>query len=224
MYEKYNWRFYEKVTKCFDEHVVNSVPFYNEFQNSIANMSVYFSQDNTKIIDIGTSTGNLIGKIYNKNIKRNIKYIGIDTEESMINECKNRYNNIEFIVQDAVNYNFNDSSVVTCMLTLQFMKRDERKKLLKNIYSGLREDGSLFIVEKIKSEVVDIHDIYNDIYYDFKREKIKDTDILDKNISLRGIMKPITLYDNINDLRNIGFNKVDVFLKYHNFVGIIAIK
>lgn len=224
MYEKYNWRFDEKVTKCFDEHVVNSVPFYNEFQNSIANMSVYFSQDNTKIIDIGTSTGNLIGKIYNKNIKRNIKYIGIDTEESMINECKNRYNNIEFIVQDAVNYNFNDSSVVTCMLTLQFMKRDERKKLLKNIYSGLREDGSLFIVEKIKSEVVDIHDIYNDIYYDFKREKIKDTDILDKNISLRGIMKPITLYENINDLRNIGFNKVDVFLKYHNFVGIIAIK
>ena len=102
MYEKYNWRFDEKVTKCFDEHVVNSVPFYNEFQNSIANMSVYFSQDNTKIIDIGTSTGNLIGKIYNKNIKRNIKYIGIDTEESMINECKNRYNNIEFIVQDAV--------------------------------------------------------------------------------------------------------------------------
>ena len=224
MYEKYNWRFDEKVTKCFDEHVVNSVPFYNEFQNSIANMSVYFSQDNTKIIDIGTSTGNLIGKIYNKNIKRNIKYIGIDTEESMINECKNRYNNIEFIVQDAVNYNFNDSSVVTCMLTLQFMKRDERKTLLKNIYRGLREDGSLFIVEKIKSEVVDIHDIYNDIYYDFKREKIKDTDILDKNISLRGIMKPITLYENINDLRNIGFNKVDVFLKYHNFVGIIAIK
>ena len=72
--------------------------------------------------------------------------------------------------------------------------------------------------------IPDIHDIYNDIYYDFKRENIKDEEILDKNISLRGIMKPLTLEENISNLKEVGFSKIDVFMKYNNFVGIITIK
>ena len=64
----------------------------------------------------------------------------------------------------------------------------------------------------------------NDLYYDFKRNNLDDNDILDKNQSLRGIMKPLTLSENIENLRNVGFEKIDVFMKYNNFVGIMAIK
>lgn len=66
--------------------------------------------------------------------------------------------------------------------------------------------------------------IYNDMYYDFKRNNFNDTDILDKNVSLRGIMKPLTLEENINILKESGFSEYEVFLKYNNFVGIMAIK
>ena len=72
MYEKYNWRFDEEVTKIFDEHVNQSVPLYQEFHHSITNMSVYFAQEYTSIVDIGTSTGTLLFDMQqiNKN-KRN---------------------------------------------------------------------------------------------------------------------------------------------------------
>ena len=224
MYDKYNWRFDEKVVGVFDEHVNNSVPLYKLFHENIVNMSVYFTQLNTNIIDIGTSTGVLLNKLYEINKSRNVNCTGIDIEKAMIDECKSRYNNLNFYVCDAVNYDYTNSSVITAMLSLQFIQKNDRKKLLNKIYKEINEDGCLFIVEKIKSEIPDIHDIYNDLYYDFKRNNLDDNDILDKNQSLRGIMKPLTLSENIENLRNVGFEKIDVFMKYNNFVGIMAIK
>ena len=224
MYDKYNWRFNDEVVKVFDEHVKKSVPLYQLFHKDILDMSVYFVQNNTNVIDIGTSTGVLLKGLYDINKSRNAKYIGIDIEESMINECNNRYEDMEFKVCDALDYDYSNSSVITAMLSFQFIPKKERVKILSKIYNGLNEDGAFFMVEKIKNNIPDIHDIYNDIYYDFKRENIKDEEILDKNISLRGIMKPLTLEENISNLKEVGFNKIDVFMKYNNFVGIIAIK
>lgn len=224
MYDKYNWRFDDKVTKVFDDHVTKSVPMYDEFHNVIADMSVYFTQMGTNVVDVGTSTGTLINKIKENNIHRKLTYTGIDIEESMINECNRRYKDMSFEVNNALNYSYNNASVVTCMLSLQFMQKSERIELINKIYKEMNYDGALFIVEKIKTEVLDIHDIYNDLYYDFKRINNVDSEILDKNASLRGVMKPITLNDNVKILKNAGFKKVDIFMKYNNFAGILAIK
>lgn len=224
MYEKYNWRFNEEVTKNFDNHVNKSVPMYKEFHKSISEMSVYFTQMGSNVIEVGTSTGTLINKISEYNKVRNLKYIGIDIEESMINECKIRYNHIDFKVENALDCSYINSSVVIAMLSFQFMKKEERKKVIKKIYNEMNDDGALFIVEKVKTEILDIHDIYNDLYYDFKRENLVDKEILDKNSSLRGVMKPLTLNENINQIKKAGFKKVDVFLKYNNFAGLVCIK
>ena len=95
---------------------------------------------------------------------------------------------------------------------------------MKKIYNEVEEDTALFIVEKIRTKELDIHDAYNDLYYDFKRNQdLSDKDILDKNISLRGIMKTLRLDESINILKDIGF-KVDINVKYNNFVSIVAIK
>ncbi len=224
MYNKYNWRFDKEMVDNFDDHVKKSVPLYEEFHKDIINMSVYFSQKNTKIIDIGTSTGVLLNDLYNINKHRNIECIGIDIEKDMIEECNNRYNNLKFEVCDALDFNYTNSSVITSVLTLQFINKKERKEIIKKIYNEMNEDGSLFIVEKVKNNIPDVHDIYNDIYYDFKRDNLTDEDVLDKNVSLRGVMKPLTLQDNIQILKNAGFNKIDIFMKYNNFVGLLAIK
>ena len=37
-------------------------------------------------------------------------------------------------------------------------------------------------------------------------------------------MKPITLEENINMLQEVGFKTIEVFMKYNNFVGIIAVR
>ena len=99
----------------------------------IINMSVYFAQSNSNIIDIGTSTGVLLDGIYKINKGKKIRCVGIDIEKAMIDECNSRYEGMEFEVCDASEYKYDNCSIVTAMLTLQFMKKDERKKVLKKV-------------------------------------------------------------------------------------------
>lgn len=224
MYNKYNWRFNKDIVNIFDSHIKKSIPMYDEFQKNIADMSVYFTQKNSNVVDIGTSTGNLIFRLKEINKHRNLTFNGLDIENDMIEYCIEHFKDINFKLCDALDYDYSNTSVITSMLSLQFMNKSDRIVLLEKIYNEMCVDGALFIVEKVKNDIVDLHDIYNDIYYDFKRENLSDSEILDKNMSIRGVSKPLSLDDNIKMLKDAGFKKIDIFLKSMNFVGIIAIK
>lgn len=223
MYKPYKWEFNEEVAQCFDEHVRQSVFMYDEFHKSIIKMSNWFIEDNTNVLDVGTSTGELLMRLpYNPTCR----YIGIDTEEGMINKAQEKLEDkYELQVGDILNYNIVNCSLITMVLVLQFIKNKDKELALQNIYNSLNEGGAFIFVDKIKTPVLDIHDMYNDLYYDFKRENgLTDTEIIDKNVSLRGVQKCLTVEENLQLMWNVGFRKTDIFLKYNNFVGIIAIK
>ena len=223
MYNPYKWEFNKEVAECFDEHVRQSVPMYDEFHKSIIKISKFFIEDKTNILDIGTSTGELLMKLpYNPTCR----YIGIDTEKEMINKAKEKLGKeYELQVENILDYNITNCSLIVMMLVLQFIKNKDKQKALQNIYNSLNKGGAFLFVDKIKTPVLDIHDMYNDLYYDFKREnKLTFTEIINKNISLRGVQKCLTVEENIQLMKNVGFKNIDIFLKYNNFVGIIAIK
>lgn len=223
MYTPYKWEFNKDVAECFDKHVRQSVPMYDEFHKSIIKISNFFIEDKTNILDVGTSTGELLMKLpYNSTCR----YIGIDTEKEMINKAKEKLEKkYELQVGNILNYNIINCSLITMVLVLQFIKNKDKQTALQNIYNSLNKGGAFLFVDKIKTPILDIHDIYNDLYYDFKREnELTDTEIIEKNVSLRGVQKCLTVEENMQLMRNVGFKNIDIFLKYNNFVGIIAIK
>ena len=226
VYNMNGWKFDEAIVKIFDEHVRKSVPMYELFHSNIIDMSKYFIKKNTSIIDLGTSTGYFINAIHDEGLGRGNKFIGVDIEKAMIDECKERYKSkdIEFIHNSAIDIDYSNASVITMILLLQFMEKEERIKLLKKIYDEIETGTALFVVEKIKTQNLDIHDIYNDLYYDFKRNMgLTDTEIIDKNVSLRGMMKPLEISEVMQIFKDIGF-KVDISVKFNNFISIIAVK
>ena len=126
---------------------------------------------------------------------------------------------------DILDYKITNCSFIVMMLVLQFIKEKDKQTALQNIYNSLNKGGAFILVDKVKTSVLDIHDMYNDLYYDFKRENgLTDTEIIDKNVSLRGVQKCLTVEENIQLLKEVGFNKIDIFYKNFNFVGIVAIK
>lgn len=223
MYEPYKWEFNEEVAQCFDQHVRQSVFMYDEFHKSIIKMSNWFIEDNTNILDVGTSTGELLMKLpYNETCN----YIGIDVEAGMINKAQEKLGEkYKLQLGDILDYKITNCSLITMVLVLQFIKNKDKELALQNIYNSLNKGGAFMFVDKVKTPILDIHDMYNDLYYDFKRENdLTDTEILDKNVSLRGVQKCLTVEENIQLMKNVGFKNIDIFLKYNNFVGIIAIK
>ena len=132
MYKSYGWKFDDDVAKQFDNHVRQSVYMYDEFHNSIVNMSRFFIEDNTNILDIGTSTGELLKKLYND--KNNCNYIGIDIEPPMIEQAKLKLpKQVRLEVGDILDYKIENCSIITMMLVLQFIRPKDKQLVIDNI-------------------------------------------------------------------------------------------
>lgn len=226
-YNPFQWTFKsEQTAKEFNEHVEKSVPFYKEIHKIVKIIGGFFVEDSTNVYDIGSSTGNLLKGMSNI-LKRNANYIGIDNSIYMNQVAMNDIDsdNIKIISEDVQDFKFTNASYITSILTLQFINIEDREKTLKNVYQGLNKGGAFILVEKVNGEFVQSHEIMNQIYHDFKLENgLTYEEVIKKSQSIRGVLKPLTLKQNKRMLEEAGFKDIDVFFKWNNFVGVIAIK
>ena len=81
------------------------------------------------------------------------------------------------------------------------------------------------MVEKVLGNTADLDSMFVEEYYAMKHEhQYTNEQIESKRKSLEGVLVPITSDWNIDMLHDAGFRQVDVFWRYLNFVGYIALK
>ena len=96
--------------------------------------------------------------------------------------------------------------------------------MLSRVYTSLQPGGAFVVCEKTYSTDSTIQDIICMLHLEYKREFFTSDEILDKEKSLRGVMKISTREAIIESIKTAGFTHVDTFWQQHNFIGIIAIK
>lgn len=223
------WRFDERVAAIFERHVRDSVPFYDEIHRMVAEMSDWFLHDSSLIYDLGTSTGEGIRRIYERHKHKNLRFLAVDLSKEMMEKARRKLldvPNVEFRVSDLNNpFPIENATLVLSILTLQFLKRDSRSRLLKEIFNGLVDGGAFVLVEKVVGETPKIDEMWIELHHDLKhRKSISRDEIALKARSLRGVLVPYSLQDNLRLVHETGFEEVDVFFKWYNWAGIIAIK
>ena len=223
------WRFDEEISRAFDCHVRKSVPFYDELQRMVVEISEYFVRDQSVIYDLGSSTGSLLKKLGESHIvKENAQFIGFDLSEFMVKEARKtvKLPNVRFMRKNIMDVEFNPpANFVTSMYTLQFLTLAERRELLARINQGLVEGGGLLIVEKTRAETSFFEDIFVELYWDFKRRQgLTPEAILEKANSIRGVLNPLTTEENLDLLQQTDFSRVEVIFKWYNWTGILAVK
>lgn len=230
MYEKSNWKFDNKVVPIFDEHVRKSVPMYDEIHNLITDISHWFTEENTNVYDIGTSTGEVINNLYNEHKNKNINYIGIDTSAEMITKARDRFKNISNIHIEQADithkeYIIKNASFITSVLTLQFIPQRKRQNVINKIYNGLLKGGGFVLVEKIIGNNARFDEMWIELYHELKlKNGLTEKEVMAKTRAIRGVMKPYTVNENIHMLKEAGFKDIDMFFKWNNFSGFVAIK
>lgn len=222
------WNFNLKNVAGFEKHINRSVPFYKNCHFIFLSLTDYFIQKNSRIIDLGCSSGNYLSKLYDKNkLDISLKFEGYDAVPEMIKFCKKKYSKkkINFFTKDITNINFKNSSLISSFYTIQFIKKSTRQKLLNKIYSGLNKNGVFFFVEKVLSENSDIENMLTQLHNEFKiKNGISPSNILKKSKSLKGVLKPLKSSENIKMLKKAGFKNIQLIIKYGLFEGLIAIK
>ena len=219
----------------FDEHIDWSIRGNSNLLGDVISFSRYFVEDDTNVVDLGCSTGKTTERmlLHNKDHCKDATYVGIEIAKGFYDNLDKRLKDlnkneswaqVEFIKDDVRDYKFDNCSLVTSIFTLQFMPKKDRRQVIKNIYNGLNNGGAFIFAEKIYTENAFIQDMLTFNYYDFKREKFDTKDIMDKEITLRHMLKPNT-WTEINSMLTIaGFKSIQVFWQNFLFLGAIAIK
>ena len=226
-----DFTFGEKVASVFDDMLDRSVPFYQEIQRMIAEMATDFAVEGTNIYDLGCSTGNTLLNL-DPLVGKGVKFIGVDYSEEMLKRCRQKLadhgfrHEHELICAD-LNQGVcvQNASMVLMVLTLQFVRPLYRDTLIKAILQGLNENGCLILVEKVLGEDSVFNRLFIKYYYDMKkRHGYSEMEISKKREALENVLVPYKLMENREMLLRAGFRYCDVFFKWYNFCGMIALK
>ena len=208
--------------KDFDNHIAQSIPNYELMVSSLVRLSDYFKDEKKVIYDVGTSTGKLL-KYFKRTNNYKGKMIGIDISRNLLPSTNE--DNISFVEHDLTKpYVFDNACIVYCLYTLQFLPRESRLLLLQSIYDGLCTGGALFISEKVYNNDGKFQDMFTSTYYDYKKESFTDKEIFDKERSLRTLLKPNTIGENLKLLEDAGFKQIEPYYQYFNFHGLLCVK
>jgi tRNA (cmo5U34)-methyltransferase len=214
----------------FDCHIEHSIRGYGNLIQDCVELSQYFIENNTVACDIGCATGRTLAAIRARNQERapGANYIGLDIEPSF-QQHWSRFtaDNIRFLLQDVVTFEeFRDLSLATAIFTLQFLPHRHRLEVSRRLYEGLVTGGALVVAEKFYAKTPKIQDMLTSLYLHYKRQHFSDAEILNKEKSLRHIMKPGREDDLIQLLTEAGFKSqnIECFWRSHLFAAFVCIK
>ena len=226
-----DFKFNEQVAGVFDDMVSRSVPQYAEIQRMLAELAAYFATPDSNIYDLGCSTGTTLALV-DKALPVNANLIGVDNSAEMLDKCRSKLatlglnNRFELRRADLDHgVEIHDASVVLLVLTLMFVRPLYRDRLMRSICAGLQENGCLLLVEKVLGDGSLFNRLFIEHYHEFKqRNGYSEIEIAKKREALENVLLPYRLNENVELLRHCGFRAVDVFFKWYNFAGLLAIK
>jgi tRNA (cmo5U34)-methyltransferase len=228
-----DFNFGEETAVVFDDMLGRSVPFYDEVQRMVGELSADFAAEGTNVYDLGCSTCTTflaIEKLLPPEL--DVRFVGIDSSQEMLDIARQKLDEGGFrrpITLRCSDLNqeveIQNASVVLMVLTLQFIRPLYRDRVIRSISEGMAENGCLILVEKVLGESSTFNRLYIKHYYELKkRNGYSELEIAQKREALENVLIPYRLEENRELLKRHGFNNVDIFFKWYNFCGIVAMK
>lgn len=224
-----SWTFDKNVWKNFDNHINNSIPLYLLCHKLGLEISDYFIEKNSQVIDLGCSTGTFINKLDKRHRSKDLNITGYDSVKKMIQAAKkNNRNkkNIKFLNEDLSKKKLiSNTDLITSFFTLSFIKPSRRQDVFNKIYNSLNWGGGFIFFDKVRAPDARFQDIMSQVYINYKLDRNFSSDeILNKTNSLKGVLEPFSSKENYLFLKRSGFKDYMTIFKCVTFEGFLAIK
>lgn len=226
--ENASWSFAGPTAEAFDQHVRKSIPGYQNGHDLSEAFSDFFVHGDSVCYELGSSTGELIGRLARRHAKKSARWIGIDVEPDMVKLARSRVGDLENVtieLADISDYGLLKSDLIVSYYCLQFVQAKHRQKVVDEIYRALNWGGAFIWFEKVRANDARFQDMFTALYNDFKLEQGFDAEqILAKTRSLKGILDPFSSEANRDILARAGFVDVVPIFRDLCFEGLIAVK
>ncbi|MBT8226481.1 MAG: carboxy-S-adenosyl-L-methionine synthase CmoA [Dactylosporangium sp.] len=224
--------FDNQVATVFDDMLVRSVPFYEEIQRMVVELSSKtIGNQPGAVYDIGCSTGTtLIQLMQAVDPTSPVRFCGIEPSDAMRERFTSKLGetgitqSVELRAEPIEDIpELPDARVIIMLFTLQFVRPIQRPAVVRMLHDSLSPGGVLLLGEKIVADDGALNRTYIDLYYDFKRRSgYSTTEIARKREALENVLVPYRPTENRKLLAEAGFGPVDEVFRWYNFALYIA--
>lgn len=229
------FRFDDAVAAVFPDMLQRSIPGYAASIEAIGSLAARYVQDNTRCYDLGCSLGAATLAMRSGCRAKGCTIVAVDNSPAMIDRCEKlveeddklhqRKTPVTLQLEDVQDTAISDASMVVLNYTLQFLDPAERDATLQRIFDGMVSGGLLVLSEKIIDNDPHMQELLVDLYHEHKRRNhYSALEISRKRAALENVLIPETVQQHRKRLSRAGFRHIAVWLRYFNFVSIIAIR
>lgn len=222
------FRFDDSVARVFPDMLRRSIPGYAASIEAIGSLAARYVTPNTTCYDLGCSLGAATLAMQQGIRADGCRIIAVDNSEAMIEKCRSVVagaDDIEVRLADIRDVSIENASMVVMNYTLQFLDPDARDDMLRRIADGMIGGGLFLLSEKVVDENPQMEDLLVDLHHEHKRRNdYSELEISRKRAALDNVLVPESVARHRQRLADAGFSHSAVWLRYFNFVSIVAIK
>jgi len=229
------FRFNDNVAAVFPDMLRRSIPGYAASLEAIGSLAARYVTPGSNCYDLGCSLGAATLAMRQGIGVPGCRIFAVDVAPAMIARCReivaeddrlNRPQTEVVIVEDDIrNVDIVNASMVVLNYTLQFLAPGDRDELIARIHAGMADGGLLVLSEKVVDENEHMEELLVDLHHEHKRRNdYSSLEIARKRAALENVLVPETVAAHFERLRDAGFAHAAVWLRYFNFVSIIAIR
>ncbi len=229
------FRFDDAVARVFPDMLRRSIPGYTATIEAIGSLAARYVQANTNCYDLGCSLGAATLAMRQGIRRPGCRIIAVDSSAAMIRRCRETIEEedrrsssetaVELLEADMRNVEIRDASMVVINYTLQFLPEADRDGLMTRICAGMRDGGLMLLSEKVVDENTEMERLLVDLHHEHKRRNdYSAMEIARKRAALEDVLIPETVAAHRRRLKKAGFRHSAIWLRYFNFVSIIAIR
>jgi tRNA (cmo5U34)-methyltransferase len=233
--EEKPFRFNEEVAGVFPDMLRRSIPGYAATIEAIGSLAARYVRRDTNCYDLGCSLGAATIAMRQGIKVPGCRIVAVDTAPAMTIRCEEiiaeddrRFSpptSVDVVEADIRDIDITNASMVVLNYTLQFLALEDRDALMRTIHHGLNDGGLMVLSEKVIDENAEMEQLLVDLHHEHKqRNDYSALEISRKRAALENVLVPETVSAHRDRLMSAGFRQVAVWLRYFNFVSIIAIK
>ena len=229
------FRFNADVAQVFPDMLRRSIPGYAASLEAIGSLAARYVTTGTNCYDLGCSLGAATIAMRQGIRVPDCKIFAVDNAPAMIERCEeliatdneapDSQTPVEILLGDIRDVTIANATMVVMNYTLQFLDLAGRDALIQRIFDGLRPGGLFLFSEKVVDTDPHMETLLVDLHHEHKRRNAySELEISRKRAALENVLVPETVAAHRERLDRAGFAHSGVWLRYFNFVYIVAIK
>lgn len=225
--------FNQSVADVFPDMLRRSIPGYAASIEAISSLAARYASAGSVCYDLGCSLGAATLAMRAAITARDCRIVAVDNAPAMVRRFRELLASddnrgatpVEVRLADIRDIDIADASMVVMNYTLQFLDIADRDAMLAKIHTGMLPGGLFLLSEKVIDEDPHMEELLVELHHEHKRRNdYSQLEISRKRAALENVLIPETVAAHRGRLARAGFAHSGVWLRYFNFVSIVAIK